>query len=106
MSTRKSLPDVETRKVEVIYPPSMLPAQRIPEIIRNLTIDKRPYHKRLFVWCAVGMPIVAPFGLVPVIPNVSSAVPLRFMGDSKTVADPVLLPRIPRLFAQKGNVGD
>ncbi|KAI5792235.1 mitochondrial K+-H+ exchange-related-domain-containing protein, partial [Pyronema domesticum] len=75
----KSIPPLSARRpeelttpstpVEVIYPPSIISPSQIPSILRSLGTSSKAYHKRHLVWSCIGMPIVVPFALVPVIPN-------------------------------------
>ncbi len=53
-------------KVEVLYPGRFLKEQKVSDIISGLAIDRKPLHNRRFWWSLVGMPLVAPFALVPV----------------------------------------
>lgn len=60
------------KKIEVFYPPSILHEKEVPEIVRKLATERRGLHRQRMIWSIIGMPVVAPFALVPVIPNVRS----------------------------------
>lgn len=55
-----------TERVEVVYPKSLLPVDRIPKILHSLATEREPLHKNRLVWCFVGMPVTAPIALLPV----------------------------------------
>ncbi|KAF3902442.1 hypothetical protein ABW21_db0200832 [Orbilia brochopaga] len=61
-------------KVSVVYPPSVMTPAEIPGLLHKLGTEKRAMHKRLLIWSFVGMPISAPFALIPMqvapIPNI------------------------------------
>ncbi|TVY82786.1 Uncharacterized protein LSUE1_G002255 [Lachnellula suecica] len=76
----KSIPSLSARRkaedlagkgdVEVSYPESLIPEERVKDLLRKLGTERQAYHKKYMIWSFVGMPIVAPFALVPVIPNI------------------------------------
>jgi len=51
--------------VEVVYPQTLLPMDRIPHIIETLATEREALHKKRLLWCLIGMPITAPVALVP-----------------------------------------
>ncbi|KAK6354816.1 hypothetical protein TWF696_003948 [Orbilia brochopaga] len=57
-------------KVPVVYPPSVMTPAEIPGLLHKLGTEKRGAHKRLLIWSIIGMPISAPFALIPIIPNI------------------------------------
>ncbi|KAG4028890.1 hypothetical protein MFRU_018g00030 [Monilinia fructicola] len=56
-------------KVEVSFPSTFLPNERVSEVLRTLGTERKQLHKARLWASIIGMPIVAPFALVPVIPN-------------------------------------
>lgn len=70
LSARRKQDEIDLQRVEVIYPPSVIKENRIPEIIKKLATERNDIHRSRLIWSIVGMPIVAPFALVPIIPNV------------------------------------
>ncbi|KAH6659581.1 mitochondrial K+-H+ exchange-related-domain-containing protein [Truncatella angustata] len=56
-------------KVEVVYPKSAIPTTKALSVLQTLATERQTLHKQRLTWCIVGMPISAPFALVPVIPN-------------------------------------
>lgn len=70
LSARRKQDEIDRAKIEVVYPPSIIQEQKIPTIIQQLATERNDVHRRRLVWSLVGMPIVAPFALVPIIPNV------------------------------------
>ncbi|GAB1316726.1 Mitochondrial K+-H+ exchange-related-domain-containing protein [Madurella fahalii] len=59
-----------TEKVEVVYPKSLLPMDRVPKVLETLATEREALHKRRLIWCFIGMPLSAPIALLPVIPNI------------------------------------
>ncbi|KAK5660504.1 hypothetical protein OQA88_13052 [Cercophora sp. LCS_1] len=58
-----------TEKVEVVYPKSLLPMDKIPGILQMLATEREALHKKRLFWCFVGMPITIPIGILPLVPN-------------------------------------
>lgn len=53
-------------KVEVVYPQSLIPADRVHGVLKTLATEREALHKKRLIWCLVGMPISAPVALIPV----------------------------------------
>ncbi|CAK7208488.1 hypothetical protein SBRCBS47491_000109 [Sporothrix bragantina] len=67
----KATSDMEPSKpVEVFYPASAIPSDVVAGLLTRLATEREALHRQRLIWCFVGMPITAPFGLVPVIPNI------------------------------------
>lgn len=72
----KSVPPLSTRrkddemlgkdKVEVVYPDTAIPTTKALSVLKTLATERATLHKQRLIWCVVGMPISAPFALVPV----------------------------------------
>ncbi|KAL1902220.1 hypothetical protein Sste5346_001196 [Sporothrix stenoceras] len=60
----------ESKPVEVVYPSSRIPSRSVEALLTRLGTEREALHRKRLIWCFVGMPISAPFGLVPVIPNI------------------------------------
>ncbi|CAN8102989.1 unnamed protein product [Discula destructiva] len=56
-------------KVEVIYPPKLIPQSSVTDVLQRLSTERAGLHRKRLIWCLIGMPISAPFAAVPVIPN-------------------------------------
>lgn len=70
LSASRKAEEVEgSNKVEVVYPQSLIPLDKVSGILHTLSTERESLHKRRLLWCFVGMPISAPFALIPVIPN-------------------------------------
>ncbi|KAJ2977758.1 hypothetical protein NUW58_g7710 [Xylaria curta] len=75
----KSVPTLSARRREeellgkekhhLIFPESIIAASRAPQILHTLATERESLHRTRMIWCFVGMPITAPFALVPIIPN-------------------------------------
>jgi hypothetical protein len=72
----KSIPPLSSRrksdelsgkdKVEVCFPPTLIPESTVLGVLRKLGTERQQLHRKRIFWSFVGMPIVAPFALVPV----------------------------------------
>jgi len=56
-------------KLEVSYPSTLIDDRTVLEVLKKLGTERKQLHRRLLIWSFVGMPLVAPFALVPIIPN-------------------------------------
>lgn len=70
LSSRKKQEELQEAKIGVIYPPSVIHGGDVPSIIRQLANERAALHRSRLWWSIIGMPIVAPFALVPLIPNI------------------------------------
>lgn len=67
LSTRRKNDEVSGRdQVEVAFPASLIPESRVRDILKKLSTERQGLHKSKMIWSIVGMPVVAPFALVPV----------------------------------------
>ncbi|KAB5577749.1 mitochondrial K+-H+ exchange-related-domain-containing protein [Coniochaeta sp. 2T2.1] len=71
LSERRKTQETDgTDKVEVVFPKSLIPTEKVSGVIRTLATEREALHKRKLIWCLVGMPISAPVALIPVVPNI------------------------------------
>ncbi|KAF8426884.1 mitochondrial K+-H+ exchange-related-domain-containing protein [Tirmania nivea] len=70
LSSRKKQAGLHEAKIGVIYPPSVIHHGDVRSIIRQLATERAALHRSRLWWSVIGMPIVAPFALVPLIPNI------------------------------------
>jgi len=68
-SRRKENESAGKERVELIFPDILIPKENVLNVLRRLGTERQAIHKQRLVWSIVGMPLVAPFALVPVIPN-------------------------------------
>jgi hypothetical protein len=71
----KSIPPLSARRkadelagketVEVNFPPTLMPEGTVTEVLRKLGTERQSLHKQRMIWSFVGMPLVAPFALIP-----------------------------------------
>lgn len=57
-------------KVEVIFPGLFLRNEKVPGMLQQLATERQALHRKRMIWSIIGMPLSAPFMLVPVIPNI------------------------------------
>ncbi|KAK0629648.1 mitochondrial K+-H+ exchange-related-domain-containing protein [Bombardia bombarda] len=57
-------------RVEVVYPKSLLAMDKVPRVLETLATERESLHKKRLIYCLVGMPITAPIGIIPVVPNI------------------------------------
>ncbi|KAH8681486.1 mitochondrial K+-H+ exchange-related-domain-containing protein [Xylariales sp. PMI_506] len=72
----KSVPPLSTRrrenelqgkdKVQLVYPEIAIPTTKAMGVLSTLATERDGLHRKKLVWCLIGMPITAPFALVPV----------------------------------------
>ncbi|KAH7035445.1 mitochondrial K+-H+ exchange-related-domain-containing protein [Microdochium trichocladiopsis] len=75
----KSVPPLSTRrreeetvgnyKAQLIYPDSVIPTTKALQVLHTLGTEREKLHRTRLIWSLIGMPISAPFALVPVVPN-------------------------------------
>lgn len=65
LSSRKKQVGLEA-KIGVVYPQSVISKGDVPSILYRLATERTLLHRSRFWWSVIGMPIVAPFALVPV----------------------------------------
>lgn len=75
----KSVPPLSSRKkdeeisgqgtVEVAYPGKIMSEMRAREVLKKLATERQALHRKRLLWSFIGMPISAPFALIPIIPN-------------------------------------
>ncbi|KAK7748460.1 hypothetical protein SLS62_008616 [Diatrype stigma] len=75
----KSVPPLSTRRREeeilghdknvLIFPRTVIPESKALNVLKTLGTERQALHKSRLIWCFIGMPISAPFALVPIIPN-------------------------------------
>ncbi|KAK2630596.1 hypothetical protein QTJ16_001416 [Diplocarpon rosae] len=76
----KSIPPLSARRkaeglagkgtVEVSFPATMIPPETVTEVLGKLGAERQTLHKTRMVYSFIGMPISAPFALIPVVPNI------------------------------------
>ncbi|KDN64722.1 hypothetical protein CSUB01_01936 [Colletotrichum sublineola] len=96
----KSVPPISARrkddelkgneKIELVFPDKVIPTGKAEQVVRTLATERDALHKRKLIWCLIGMPISAPFALVPVAWSHWRALEggkhLRFLVDNKLLA--------------------
>lgn len=87
LSARRQEHEIHDKRVDVVYPSSMIDEGAVPTILQRLATERDSLHRKRLIWSVVGMPIAAPFGLVPVIPNI----PFFYLAY-RGVGPPVLSP--------------
>jgi hypothetical protein len=84
LSARRQQREIEGKKIEVIYPPSIISEKSVSKVLKKLATERNALHRKRLMWSIVGMPIMAPFGLIPLIPNLPFFY-LIYRGESPTV---------------------
>jgi len=60
----------EGKRFDVVYPGNIMKHEEVSLILARLAKERKQFHWRRFIGCLVGMPLTAPFAVVPVIPNI------------------------------------
>ncbi|KAJ9666870.1 hypothetical protein H2201_003004 [Coniosporium apollinis] len=68
--TRKAAELAGQIRVEVLFPGRFLKEPKVMGILEKLATERQALHRKRMWWSIVGLPISAPFGLVPVVPNI------------------------------------
>jgi hypothetical protein len=67
LSARRQKQELSDReKVEISFPPTLISEEKILDVLRTLGTERQSLHKRRMLGSIIGMPLVAPFALVPV----------------------------------------
>ncbi|OGE56346.1 hypothetical protein PENARI_c003G02616 [Penicillium arizonense] len=76
----KSIPSFETQKrldnshgenkIDVLFPGNAVRQETITSLLRTIATERQELHKKKMMWSLFLAPVTAPFGLVPVIPNI------------------------------------
>ncbi|GKT85240.1 hypothetical protein Ct61P_03090 [Colletotrichum tofieldiae] len=96
----KSVPPISARrkddelkgneKIELVFPDKVIPTGKAEQVVKTLATERDALHKKKLIWCLIGMPISAPFALVPVAWSHWRALEggkhLRFLVDNKLLA--------------------
>ncbi|KAI1324150.1 mitochondrial K+-H+ exchange-related-domain-containing protein [Xylariaceae sp. FL0255] len=75
----KSVPSLSARRKKeeilgkeknfLIFPESIIPSEQASQVLHTLATERESLHRSKMWWSFVGMPLCAPFALVPIIPN-------------------------------------
>ena len=62
---RKSAIVEGREKYEVMYPGLFLKPDQVPGLLHKLAKERQAMHRKRMIWSIIGMPISAPFALIP-----------------------------------------
>lgn len=67
-ATQKRIEDVDAGKLkfECLYPGAFLKADRVPEVLRRIALDRQALHRKKLWSSLAWMPVTIPFTVVPV----------------------------------------
>ena len=66
LSTRRAAEDMDGREeTEVIYPSSVIKPGTVFDVLQKLATERQLLHRKRMWGSIIGMPITAPFGLIP-----------------------------------------
>ncbi|KAF2207608.1 hypothetical protein CERZMDRAFT_115109 [Cercospora zeae-maydis SCOH1-5] len=70
-ATKQRLADIDqgNLQVECLYPGAFVNGSKVPDILKRLATERQTLHRKRIWQCIAWMPVVAPFALVPVVPN-------------------------------------
>jgi len=67
LSARRKQEEIKgENKTEVVYPASLISTHKVEDLLQRLGTERESLHRKRMIWCLVGMPLTAPFVLVPV----------------------------------------
>ncbi|KAJ5516557.1 hypothetical protein N7527_008117 [Penicillium freii] len=122
----KSIPSFKTQlrlngdhgktKVDVLFPGNAVRLERIQQLVRTIATERQEIHRKRMMWSLIAAPITAPFGLVPVVPNIpffylayrgwshwralNGSRHLEFLVE-KNLLNPISLPELEKLYAKR-----
>lgn len=64
--SRKQEIESTKKEVEVLFPSTLIPEDEVLDVLKTLATERQALHKQNLIYSIMGMPIVAPFALVPV----------------------------------------
>ncbi|MCJ1478051.1 hypothetical protein MMC13_006726 [Lambiella insularis] len=71
LSTRRAAEEIEAQEeTEVVYPSSIIEPGTVFDVVSKLATERQALHRKQMWFSIAGMPITAPFGLIPVLPNI------------------------------------
>jgi hypothetical protein len=62
----EELKEKEKGKAEISFPQTLIQEETVTEILWKLGTERQQLHRGTLIRCFIGMPIVAPLGLIPV----------------------------------------
>ena len=67
-ATKSKLEEIDQgkHKFECLYPGAFMKGRNVSDVLKTLAKERQALHKRGMITSIVGMPLVAPFALVPV----------------------------------------
>ncbi|KAJ5511882.1 Protein of unknown function DUF2343 [Penicillium expansum] len=124
----KSIPSFKTQlringdhgktKVDVLFPGNAVRLDRIQQVVRTIATERQELHRKRMMWSLIAAPITAPFGLIPVVPNIpffyvayrgwshwralNGSRHLEFLVE-KNLLNPVSLPELEQLYAKRAS---
>ncbi|KOS45397.1 hypothetical protein ACN38_g3637 [Penicillium nordicum] len=124
----KSIPSFKTQlringdhgksKVNVLFPGNAVRLERIQQVVRTIATERQEIHRKRMMWSLIAAPITAPFGLIPVVPNIpffylayrgwshwralNGSRHLEFLVE-KNLLNPISLPELEQLYAKRAS---
>ena len=66
LSARKEEAEMTgSSKVELVFPQRIIPVTRAEGVLRALGTEREAMHRKTLIWCCAGMPLTAPFAIIP-----------------------------------------
>lgn len=66
LSARRKADELEGKEtVEVAFPETWISEERTKDVMKTLATERQSIHRKRLIWSVIGMPISAPFALVP-----------------------------------------
>ncbi|KAJ5588490.1 hypothetical protein N7537_011168 [Penicillium hordei] len=124
----KSIPSLKTQlrvngdhgktKVDVLFPGNAVRLERIQQVVRTIATERQEIHRNRMMWSLIAAPITAPFGLIPVVPNIpffylayrgwshwralNGSRHLEFLVE-KSLLNPISSPELEQLYAKRAS---
>lgn len=67
LSARRKADEIQGKEtVDVVFPQGEISPTKAEGILKKLATERQALHRQRLIWCFIGMPISAPFALIPV----------------------------------------
>ncbi|KAJ6013588.1 hypothetical protein N7540_008179 [Penicillium herquei] len=105
-----------TKKIDVLYPGNAVHLDKLSSVLGTIATERQQFHQKMARRCVIIAPFLAPFGLIPVIPNIpffyamyrlfchyralKGSQHLEFLVGKKLI-NPISLPELEQLYAKR-----
>lgn len=59
-----------SKKIDVLFPGNAIKSEKLKPILHRIATERQDLHRKRMWWSFIACPLTAPFGLIPLIPNI------------------------------------